>query len=468
MEFIGRSKEIGLLQSLRAGGESSMAVVYGRRRVGKSALISEAYANQKVYVFEGLEKGSSIIQIKNFVKLLKRHFPHRQIPDINNWHDALTELQECIGGESCVVVFDEFQWMSSYKQELISTLKLIWDQFLSKQQDLSLVLCGSVASFMVNKVIKSKAIYGRIHLAIHLKPFKLHETKLFLKGKSVEEVLLAQMLVGGIPGYLNLLRTKNSVVLGIQELAFEKHGYFTTEFERIFISQFGKSEIYQRIVRLLNNRVNGLTRLQIAEECKIKNGGTLSTYLSDLEMAGLISSYASFNSGPRAKTKSYRVTDSYLRLFLSFIEVNKDRIESESPGIFVRLSSSPAFYSWLGIACEIMCYEHRYELSKLMGFSDVEYSVGSYFDRGNLSKGVQIDLVYDRKDLVITMCEIKYQQKALGTEIISEMEHKANMLPNKKNKTIQKALIVRQPPTKEVLDSGLFAHIVQIDRLVES
>lgn len=467
--FIGRIKELRLLKELRAEDSgSSIAVVYGRRRVGKSFLIEEAYREEQIYTFEGLENCTTSGQISNFLKQLNQHFKSNDI-GIDNWFDALMKLVEKTKGQPTVIVFDEFQWMANYRNELISTLKLVWDQYFSKNKNLTLVLCGSVASFMVNKVLKSKALYGRVRLGINLKPFLLNETLQILKNKGARETIETQLLLGGIPAYLKIIATKPSLTLGIQELAFEPHGYFTQEFDKIFISQFGSSEQYEKIVRLLAKTPTGLTRTQLAKSEDLKDGGTLSKHLNDLEIAEIISSYTPFHLNYNSKSRIYLLTDPYIRLYLNYIEKELGRIESGAQGIFLQLSKSSGFNAWKGLACEVLCYRHQYQLAKLMGFSDVQYQAGPYFQLGNKNiKGVQVDLVYDRKDSVITVCEIKYTDDKIGIEIVEQVEEKIKLIPNKKNKTIQRALIVKSEPSQIVKDSGYFSHIICLDQLLKS
>jgi len=329
-----------------------------------------------------------------------------------------------------------------------------------------MILCGSVASFMVNKVIKSKALYGRSSINIHLKPFKLRETCIFLEKKSIDESIQAHIMVGGIPGYLNKLKLHDSVILGIQSMAFEEHGYLKNEFERIFISQFGKNKNYENIIRYLANRPYGLTRKQLASFPDISNGGTFTSCLSDLETAGLISSYHSFNDDAKTKKRVYILSDPYCRMYLNFIEQNLERINSGVPGIFTNIIKSPAFSSWMGLGAELLCYLHQHEIARLMGFSDIIYKAGPYLDTkvGTNKIALQIDLVYDRKDSVLTVCEIKYTNQ-VGLSIIDEVKLKIEKLSQFKKKTIQAALICKNKPSKEVLSSGYFNHIVSLEEI---
>lgn len=464
-EYIGREQELRLLRELGLSSDSTLAVVYGRRRVGKSSLISEAFKDSKIYDFEGLENESEAKQLEYFLIQLRHHFPNTDTNGIKGWYEALMALAKAVESAPGVVLFDEFQWMANYRKGLVSILKTVWDKYFSKISSATMILCGSIASFMVNKVLKSKALYGRSSLAIHLKPFKVADTAKFLRGRSKQEILCAQMLVGGIPGYLKLLQTKNSVFLGIQELAFQEHGYFTTEYERIFTSQFGKSEFYEKLVRILSSKPMGLNRNQIVSASEISNGGSLSKYLEDLELAGFITSYTNFNRQNRSKI--YRLSDPFLRLYFKFISPRLIEINSGKPNIFITLASSPEFASWLGSAAEMLCFEHRFEISKLLGFSDVEYKVGPFFKiKDDTGPGVQVDLVFARKDKVLTLCEVKYRD-TISPSIVQEVEKKALALPNRRGYTVQKVLISKYSVPKSISDRAYFSHMITLDELIE-
>lgn len=468
MQYIGREKELHSLRSLRESSEAELAILYGRRRVGKSSLVKEAYKSEKLFCFEGLEEATEKEQLENFHAQLIDYFPTIEKNPAKDWYQALSNLNEQIKNLNCVVLLDELQWLANYKGKLISVLKQIWDQKFSRNPRLTLVLCGSVASFMVNKVLKSKALYGRASTNIHLLPFKIRETGLFLAGRSSEEILQAHILVGGIPGYLNKLRQHNSIILGIQQMAFEHHGYLKNEYERIFISQFGKNENYEKIVRYLASHSHGLSRSQLANFEDLSNGGSFSTCLADLETAGIISSYFSFEKNPASKKRIYLLSDPYCRLYLAFIEKNLDRIDSGVPNIFTNLVKSPTFSSWMGIGAELLCYNHKHELAKLMGFSDIIYQAGPYLSRKSKvqENNLQIDLVYLRNDSVLTVCEIKYGSN-LGIELIEEIKQKIDKLTNYSGKTIQAALIYRTPPSKDLVNSAYFNHLIALEDLIK-
>ena len=461
--FVGRTKELGQLRQLIQNNKSSIGVIYGRRRIGKSELIKKAFNQHSKLIFEGLENRPKQEQINSFVFQLRYQLgkEHGDI-SIKSWKEAFILLYEELKQKPVHVILDEFQWMANYRNEIVSELKLVWDLYISKIEGITLILCGSIASFMIKKVIKSSALYGRADLIIHLKGFLLPETREILADKGTQEIIDAYMFLGGVPKYLDLIREKPSVRLAIEELAFTETGYLTDEFQRIFISHFGKKRGYRKIIHSLAKHPYGLFRKQISEESGVDLGGGLTGYLTDLESAGFISSSTPFNKNKNSKLLKYRLSDPYMRFYFSFIEPNLKRIKSGSTSsYFAQLTQKGAFNAWIGIAFENLCIEHAIKISEILGFSGIDYSFGPYFCAPGKDSGVQIDLLFDRNDKVITLCEMKYTLAPVGIGIIQDVERKVNLLRNKfKQKTIQKVLISLSPPTKDLIAMGYFFKVI--------
>jgi AAA+ ATPase superfamily predicted ATPase len=433
-------------------------VLYGRRRVGKTSLIREAIKHKKSLFFEGLEDQPKSKQISNFLFQLKQQAPELEINyKIKSWPEALIQIQPLLKNESTVLVFDEFQWMAHYRRELVTNLKMVWDQYFSKNTHTSLILCGSIASFMIDKVVKSSALYGRVTLEMNLSPFLATESATLLRGKSKIEVLEAMFIFGGIPLYLNMLQNSSSIYIGINDLAFRPSSYFASEFDRIFVSHFGKKADYNKIVRALMKNEYGLFRENISKECQIPLSGHLSKDLFDLESAGFIKSFVPLDKGVDSKIKKYFLSDPYIRFFLAFIEPNLKSIASKKDDLFLKLVQTPKFYSFLGKSFELFCQIHSHQISRILGFSGIEYQAGPYFRKN----GAQIDLLFDRMDHVITLCEIKYTRAPVGVEVIREVEAKVKEIEKFSKKTIQKVLIVKDDITQELFKSGYFYKIIQ-------
>lgn len=464
--FIGRGTELQKLKELRRDETPRIAVLYGRRRVGKTYLINEAFKDASMLIFEGLEGQGKPQQIKNFLFQLKQQVPDVEIqPHTRDWSSALTHLTPLLKKKPTIIVLDELQWMASYRPELIIHLKMIWDQYLSHQPQTTLVLCGSIASFMIDQVVQSKALYGRIELVTNLVPFNLSEATQMLHSHGRTEVLESVLLLGGIPLYLKMIRDYPSVYLGINELAFRPNGFFVTEFNKIFLSHFGKKEHYRKIIAALHGHPYGMFREEISKACKIDLSGHLSKELEDLELAGFIKSYIPIDKSKDSKIKKYVLTDPYLRFYLTLIDPRLDQISPEKKDLFLKITQAPLFFSYLSQAFELFCQNNSYSISRILGFHGIGYTSGPYFRKELQKKGVQIDLLFNREDNVITLCEAKYSSTPTGVEVIKEVEKKVHILSSvfPANKTIQKVLIVKDAVTKDLLQSGYFYRIIKSD-----
>lgn len=469
--FVGREYELKQLDKFLRNEKQSVAVIYGRRRIGKSELIRRSLQKRNAFFFEGLENRPQKSQIANFILQLGRQVESltaNQTP--KTWREAFFLLEKPLKKKPACIVLDEFQWMANYRREIVADLKMVWDQCLSSIPRVHLILCGSIASFMITKVIKSNALYGRTDLVVHLKSFCLAETKRLLHQKGIDEVIDAQMLLGGVPKYLELIGNWPSVHLAIEELAFCENGYFLDEYDRIFTSHFGKNRDYEKIVRVLVAHPYGLFRKELSKLTGIALGGRLSDMLSNLKSAGFITSVIPFDKGSASKTIKYFIHDAYLRFYFAFIQPNRKKIESAPPkGLFTRITQSGKFYAWRGRAFEFLCIDHAQKLAELLGFSAVDYLYGPYFRSASAKiTGVQIDLLFDRADKVITLCEMKCSRTPLGKKIIEEIEKKVKILESFfPSKTIQRVLVVHGELTSTIKDSGYFYRIVKARELVK-
>jgi uncharacterized protein len=470
MEFIGRREELKRLGRFVDSSEPAIAAVFGRRRIGKSSLIRQALQGRDALFFDALEERPRREQIAHFMFQLQQQlessdsprFPASVAPPAS-WKEAFLVLFEAIKDRPRPVVFDELQWMANYRHELVSDLKYVWDGFFAKLPGQKLILCGSIASFMINKVIKSSALYGRVDAQIRLTGFSLAETRALLKGRGVDEILHAQMVTAGVPKYLRLLSEYPSVQLAIQDLAFTPNGYLTTEYERIFTSHFGKKPHFAKLVRALAEHPLGLYREGLARSAGVTLGGQLSQHLRDLESAGFINVVTPFNKSDESRHIKYFLNDAYLRFYFSFIRPSLRKIRTrKSTNLFNSISTSGAYHAWLGRSFEYLCLQHADVIAAELGFSGIDFTVGPYFApaRGG-SAAVQVDLLFDRADDVITVCEMKCSRHPPGIEVIDAMEKKLGLIAHVAGrKTLQPVLIVRGRVSQELTAAGYFYRII--------
>lgn len=466
--FIGRDEELQALRTAILAREPRLAVIYGRRRIGKTSLIRQAVGREPVLFIEGLENQSTQAQIQSFLMQASRQL-RKKLPEAKTWHEALMGLDNVLQKRRMIIVLDEFQWLANYRQELVSTLKMVWEQYLSRAPGRTLILCGSIASFMTTKVIRSSAFYGRTDLVIHLQGFQLRETARLLRGRGFHEVLDAQCYTGGVPKYLALLAAAPSVALGMEKEAFRADGYFVEEYERIFVSHFGRNDEYPRLVRALADSPYGLNRRELAAEAKIAEGGMLSQRLHDLEAAGFISSHSPFDKGSDSRLIRYFLSDPWMSFYHAFLRTRLKQIRArDKKDQFITLRQSGAFRSWMGRAFELVCLRHQAMLTRILKFDAIDYEAGPWFrsPRKGLT-GVQIDLAFDRADGVITLCEMKRQTAPLGRAVVPEVERKAEALRLAyPRRTVQPVLVVDGPVSKELTASGYFYRIIQAPELM--
>lgn len=463
--FIGRKNELRLLKKANWRDKAQLIVVYGRRRVGKTALVEKAYESDKMWKFEGIEGVGTKKQIQHFLFLLSQNSGIEDIKkkEINTWQEAFLLLNECIGSQKLIIFFDEFQWLSSMRKQCVAAFKWCWDNYLSKHKNCKFILCGSISSFIIKHVIKSTALYGRVDVEINLKPFSISEVSSFFKNRyNKQEIIDIYMTFGGIPQYLLELETDKSYIQNLNQLAFAPNGYFYQEYQRLFISHFSHNLQYERILSSLSNK-NGQSVKQSASSVNIKTGGTFTKLLSDLELAGFIERYTPVDKQNNSKLVRFRIYDEFLNFYFTFIKKHKKEIEEETVAAYELLTGN-TFKQWQGYAFEKLCRKHAKSIAKILEFSGIRYKFGSWF-RLNDSNKIQIDLLFIRADNVLTLCETKNATKLNSSTVIPEFEKKINHINSVFQLPIQKVLISAKKikmPNKitEYFDNVLFAEDV--------
>lgn len=471
IRFVGRIDELKYIKNATKTGEAGILVVYGRRRIGKTELIEHALGERNLLKLEGVEDGDTQAQMVRVIYQLSKAFDDRHITHMqfNTWLELFDFIANKIAIGKWTLYLEEVQWLAEYRNTLISDLKFVWDNTLRHNPELLLVLCGSSPSFMRNQVVHSKALYNRSIYELNLKEFSLHETQEFLENRAHREVMDAYLTVGGIPEYLKRIKKYSSIQIGICEESFKKDSYFSNEKKRIFISSFATNVHYQDVVDYLS-QVKFASRKDVEKHLHIKGGGTLASVLNDLEMCGFIESYTPYQVEKNSNLVRYCIADSYLRFYFKFISPLFERIQQgdyNSAPLYALNKES--YQKWLGLSFERFCRKHSLVIAKIIGFSAVRYTSGVFFNRTTIKEtaGYQVDLVFDRADHVLTICEIKYTQGKTGTEVIEEFEKKLRLLPDLKKKTIEKVLISASGATDALHARAYFDRIITLDDIFD-
>ena len=429
--LIGRKEEVKLLYNALKSNYSELIAVYGRRRVGKTFLIREVYKKEIIFSFSGLFKANLKIQLQNFHLLLSAKKKKTTKP--SSWLEAFYQLQDFLDKQKSkkkkVIFIDEFPWLDSRKSNFLTAFDNFWNNYASKRNDLVVVICGSAASYMIKHILKNTGgLHNRITNKIHLKPFNLYETELLLKSNKVKlskyDILQLYMCMGGIPHYLQRILPGESVVSTIDRLCFEKDGFLRTEFEAIFYSLFLKAENHITIVKVLAKVRKGLTRAEILTKTKLKSGGTFSKTLNELEESGFVNSYMPYKG---TKDNLYRLTDEYSMFYLKFIQNTK-----AEKGVWQTMYNQNTYKVWSGFSFETICIKHIKQIKQSLGISGILTTTGSWIEKNN-KQGTQIDLLLDRNDNAINLCEIKFYNAAFTIT-----KSYAENLRDKKNIFIEK------------------------------
>ena len=484
MDFpiVGRTAEKEELTAAYQSQEAEFIAIYGRRRIGKTYLIKHFFQTMPCRYFQttGIYKGTLEQQLTRFAKELGAAFYQDASMNVStNWmeaFDALSRAIETATGKKIILFFDELPWMSTPKSGLLSALEYFWNRHWSSNPKIKLVVCGSSASWILRKIIKNKGgLHNRVTRKIRLKPFSLNETEQYLKhqGCHFDQARVAKlyMALGGIPFYLKQIKPQLSVDQNINELFFNRDSNLFDEFDEVFSSLFSSSESYIEIIRLIANRHDGLPRNALDVQNKLTGkGGRLTKRLEDMETAGFISTYLPF--GVKKKGIFYRISDEYCHFYLRWVDPIKNRIKQELDlSYWQGLIHTAEYHNWLGYAFENLCFKHLSAIRKALKISaDSLSSPWRYIPKtGAEENGAQIDLLFDRRDDAITLCEIKYTETAfIITKTYAELLKRKIAVFKKQTKTSKQIfliLISAHGLKQNAYSTELISAVVQLEQL---
>ena len=408
--IVGRIKELEILRSAKAAATSEFVAVYGRRRIGKTFLIREAFGNQFTFYLTGVANTSTLQQLANFHEAMLRYNKKFSGAKPDNWFIAFEHLRRLIeaekGHQKKLIFFDELPWLDNAKSGFLSALEYFWNSFASARKDVLLVVCGSAASWMINKLIHNRGgLHNRVIRRIRLEPFTLKECEEFFKSRGAAfnryQIIQLYMVMGGIPFYLDQVDVGQSAAQNIARLCFEDGGILRTEFDDLFSSLFKKAEKHEAVIEALSAKARGLPRSELIKKAKLPDAGSTTRILQELEASGFIRKYPPF--GKKERDALYQLTDFYSLFYHKYIRKGSTLDASSwTAGL-----DSPALRAWSGYAFEQVCLMHLGSIKQALGVAGVQTAASSWTGEVN-GKGVQIDLLIDRRDHVINLCEMKF------------------------------------------------------------
>lgn len=421
--FIGREKEQQQLREYLNSEQSEFIAVYGRRRVGKTFLIQKVIGNDYAFYVAGMNSVSMAIQLANFSHALQRQ--KHPAPKINTWLEAFVELEnylEALPEGRKVVFIDEMPWMDTPRSNFISGLEHFWNSWASWRNDIKLIVCGSATSWIINTLIKNRGgLHNRVTHTIPLQPFTLKECREYFTARgfrlSDKQIAECYMVLGGVPFYLTKMNKGESVAQNIDRLIFAEDGELRDEFNSLYNSLYKNAINHIKIVTTLAEKGKGLTRKEIAEKAGLAGNGKLSLMLEELRSCGFIRSYEPYlNSGTRKRTMTLREYHSPNTLYqlvdpftLFHFQVMR-KAEAHNPNYWSNNQNTHVYSTWSGLAFEILCLNHFEQIKSALGISGINANVFSWFGKGKW-RSAQIDMLIDRADKTINICEMKFYNK---------------------------------------------------------
>ncbi len=478
----GRKEEIRKLERVLRSDQPELIAVYGRRRVGKTFLIREYFTERICFELTGIHGATLREQLNNFAQTLTDSTGFGiPLKAPTSWQEAFAQLKAFLGQHKQkgkkVVFLDELPWLNTPRSGFLKHLEHFWNSFGSRQKDLVLILCGSAASWMIQHIIDSKGgLHNRITCHIRLMPFRLSETMEYLEKRKIRQLdryqaLLLYMALGGVPYYWSFVQRQHSAAHAIDDIIFAHEAPLKEEYKNLFASLFEQNDQHEQVILALAGKKKGLKRNELLTRARMSSGGGASRVIYELETSGFISSYIPF--GKRNKDALYRISDEYILFHHTWISP----LGRHQPGngYWMKKQSGPRYHAWSGYCFEGICAKHIPQIKYHMRIDQIASNESPWEyrpERGSGDEGVQIDLLIDRQDMVINVCEMKFCRSGFSIEAAYAKDLRRKMEVFRKQTGTRKALFLTMITTfglnENTHSHSLNAIDVTMDALFES
>ena len=422
IQLIGRQREMSELERCQLSNRSEFVVVYGRRRIGKTFLIRSFFHDKFDFFFTGLHNYKRQPQLDDFAVALQKYGGSKFKIKLDSWNEAFNQLQVLLSKKRSkskkIVFIDEMPWIDTRRSDFVPALEKFWNSWASLRDDIMLIVCGSSTSWIIDNIIKNQGgLYNRVTMQIYLRPFTLAESRQYLIANGckwdIYQVAQCYMVMGGVPFYYSLLDNSQSLAQNIDRLFFSsKNAVLRTEFEQLFATLFNKYDRYINVIKVLIQRQEGFTRSELAELAGF-GGSELTKILENLERCDFIQGFDKFNGG--VKNRIYKVCDLYTLFYFKFI-YNKS---AQPSNYWQKIFDKPSIAAWQGFTFETICLMHTEQIKRALGIEGILTSTGTWRSK---NRDAQIDLVIERSDRTINLCEIKFSKNKYV--ITSEYENR--------------------------------------------
>ncbi len=413
-KFVGRERECAELNRCLQSDRSELVIVYGRRRVGKTFLIEQHFKQKFDFWYVGVRNISTKDQLRHFAKSLRKYSGKGYT--FSSWWDAFDALEEYLEtlpkNRKKVIFIDEMPWMDTGRSRFVSALENFWNGWCARRDDIMLIATGSATTWMRDKIIGNQGgLHARTTCLLHLAPFTLHEVELYLQARKIRwqryDILQAYMALGGVPYYYSLLNPTLSLAQNIDALFFAEGGNLRNEFDELYNALFNDADLYIDIVKALAAHRSGMTHKEIMLHIK-RDGTQISKALNNLERCDFIECWAQY--GNKKREQVFRLMDFYTLFYYKFIAHDTSKNEQW----WTTHLESASVRAWMGISFETLCMAHHQQIKKALGIDRIGTSIAAWHCAPNEAEnlpGAQIDMIIERADRLIHLCEMKFSQK---------------------------------------------------------
>ena len=454
--MIGRKVEFEKMDAALRKDRAQLIAVYGRRRVGKTFLVNEFFDGKFSFkhtavspideVTKKKKKNQMKIQLQEFYYSMRSYGLDNSVSVPKDWQEAFFMLERLLeqkeDGNRMVIFIDELPWMDSAKANFMPAFEHFCNDWCLSRKNVKLVVCGSATSWILDRLINNKGgLYGRVTTPIYVAPFNLYECKEFLKADGLRldeyDICQAYIAFGGIPYYLDQFRKGLSIAQHIDAILYDENAPLKDEFDRLFLSQFSAPEELKKIVTTLAGARSGMSRDELVKKGGFSSGGTLTENLSALKKSKLIREYIPFGD----TVSKYKVVDPFCIFYLKHVRPN-----SNTPNYWQIAGKSASVVSWMGLAFEDLCWNHVKQIKRALGIEGVITQESPWnIPSDALHNGAAIDLIINRDDRYICMCEMKFSRgefevkKSYNTTLQNRMTRVQEIIGN--TKTVLSVLV---------------------------
>ena len=407
-KIIGRESELELLDKYNKSGKSEFVALYGRRRVGKTSLVRYYFKDKFDFYVTGVLDGTKTDQEDAFYDALVKHGYVGDKP--KNWKEALnalgTILEKKKRKKRCVVFIDEIPCFDTEYSGFVKEFGDFWNRMASWYDNIFLMICGSATAWMIRNVIDSKGgLHNRVTHEMHLRPFDLYKTEKYVRARKGKwdrlSILQMYMALGGIPYYFSLVDFSKSAAENIDALFFSQDAELRKEFRRLYTSLYKNPEQYLDIIKVLAISREGMTRDEILKKLKLVSGKNISERLEDLVLCDFVSRQS---NGGKVNSGIYRLVDFYTLFYLTFCNS-----EITDRAYWRHTINTPPQNTWYGLAFERVCLCHIWQIIQSLRLDSMLTKYYSWRSKESVP-GAQIDMIIERADGIINICEMKYSK----------------------------------------------------------